>query len=344
MLELVTKPTTPTNYGDMAAAYEAVRGEGAGLCDLSAARGRLRVSGLEAVMFLNGLITNDMKTLPDGAWMKAAFPNAQGRLLAFARVLRQGDNFWLDTEAATAAKVAQIVGRFVFAGDFRVADETKSTVHFAVAGTEAAHLVSKVLGAQAACVTHGNSCVLEWQGVSVTVLRFQHTGTDGFDCIADAAHGPALWAALQAAGAQRIGAETFETLRLEAGIPRYGVDVDENTIVLETGQDEAVSYTKGCYIGQEIIARIHWRGHVAKRLAGIQCAGRANIKPDDEIRAPEGQVVGRVTSATFSPQLGCAIALGFVRYAHLAPETAIEIVTADGNVPARIVELPFVRQ
>jgi folate-binding protein YgfZ len=344
MSETAERPAIPKSYGDTAKEYQAVRGEGAGLFDLSA-RGRLRVSGTEAVMFLNGLITNDVKTLPDGAWMKAAFPNAQGRLLAMARVLRQGNEFLLDTEAATAAQVANIVGRFVFAGDFRVADEGPTTAHFALAGNNAAAIVSQVIGPQAACVTHGNSRVLDWQGHNITVMRFRHTGTDGFDCLVDATRGAALRDALKKAGAQSVGAEVWETLRIEAGIPRYGVDMDDTTVVLETGQDDAVSYTKGCYIGQEIIARIHWRGHVAKRLAGLQCARPAEIRRDAEIQSPEGQAIGRVTSATHSPQLGCAIALGYVRYAHLAPGTEVRIADANGQqTPARVVELPFIKQ
>ena len=117
------------------------------------------------------------------------------------------------------------------------------------------------------------------------------------------------------------------------------MDMDESTVVLETGQDNAISYTKGCYTGQEIIARIHWRGHVAKRLAGLLCEGRADLAPDDEIQTPDGKSIGRVTSATFSPQLGCSIALGYVRYAHLAPGTEVRI----GAAAARVVELPFIK-
>jgi folate-binding protein YgfZ len=342
MIEAAIRTVPPAHYGDQEAEYEAVRGEGAGLFDLSA-RGRLRVSGTEAVMFLNGLITNDMKTLADGAWMKAAFPNAQGRVQAFVRVLRQGYDYLLDTEPETRAKVAQLVGRFVFAGDFRVTDLADSVVHFGVSGGQSAQIMSRVLGADAAVTLHGSSRIVDWRGQDVTVMRFQNIGTDGFDCLVAAEHGPTLWAGFEAAGAQPIGAETYERLRIEAGIPRYGLDMDENTVVLETGQDHAVSYTKGCYIGQEIIARIHWRGHVAKRLVGLQCDTQADIKPDATISTPEGQNIGRVTSPAFSPRLGCTIALGYVRYAHLAPGTRVCLARGAGTVAAQVVELPFIK-
>ncbi len=342
MIEVLAVAEVPTIYSDAASEYAAVRGEGAGLLDLSA-QGRVRVTGLEAIMFLNGLITNDVKTLPDNMVMKAAFPNAQGRLQAMSHILRQSDEFLLMTEAVTAEKVAQLVGRFVFAGDFRVANETHATAQFIVAGAQAVQIMSAVLGVEAACLTHGHSSIIYWQDAPVTVLRLSRLSVDGFDCIIESAHAAALWRALIMAGAQPIGAETAEVLRIEAGLPRFGIDMDETSVVLETGQDDAVSYTKGCYIGQEIIARIHWRGHVAKRLAGLQCAGRAAIAPDAEIQTPEGKNVGRVTSATFSPQLGCTIALGYVRYAQLAPGTELHIVTGNETSPARIVELPFIK-
>lgn len=323
--------------------YQAVRGEGAGLIDLSDF-GRLRVTGLEAVMFLNGLITNDVKALPDNVSMKAAFPNAQGRLLAMARVLRQKDDFLIFTEPVTAHSVAQNVGRFVFAGDFRVTELTRTTAHFNISGHQAAQVMSAVLGVEPACLTQGHSAIVDWYGHAVTVLRLARFATDGFDCIIAGEHGPALRYALLAAGAASVSAETVETLRLEAGQPRYGVDMDANTVVLETGQDDAISYTKGCYVGQEIIARIHWRGHVAKRLAGLQCAAPADIAPRAEAYAPDGQLAGRITSAAFSPQLGTTIALGYVRYAHLAAGTQLSIVDRNAHqVAARVVELPFVR-
>lgn len=343
MMELIDTKTVTASLAETGEDYQAVRGEGAGLIDLSDF-GRLRVSGLEAVMFLNGLITNDVKALHDGGSMKAAFPNAQGRLLAMARVLRQKDDFLIFTEPTTAQSVAQNVGRFVFAGDFRVTELTRTTAHFNISGHHATQVMSAVLGVEPACLTQGHSTIIDWYGHAVTVLRLARFATDGFDCIIAGEHGPALRYALLDAGALSVNAETVEMLRLEAGQPRYGVDMDSNTVVLETGQDDAISYTKGCYVGQEIIARIHWRGHVAKRLTGLQCLAPADIAPRAEAHTPDGQLVGRITSATFSPQLGTTIALGYVRYAHLAAGTELVIIDRHAQkVAARVAELPFVR-
>jgi folate-binding protein YgfZ len=157
-----------------------------------------------------------------------------------------------------------------------------------------------------------------------------------------------LWDALAAAGARPVGQDALEVLRVEAGVARYGVDVDATNVVLEAGADEAVSYTKGCYVGQEIIARIHWRGHVAKRLAGLLPADEdgagASLTPGAKIKSADAsREIGRVTSVVFSPRLRKQIALGVVKYDFLAAGTEVLIEGGRGASPARVAGLPFVR-
>ena len=339
----------PANYGDAAAEYEAVRGgAGAGLFDLSA-RGRIEVSGAEATQFLNGLITNDVKTLAAGTWMNAAFPNVQGRLLAFARVVRRDDaqSFLFDTETATHAVVRKTLERFTLAGDFRVRDVTGETTHFSVQGARAADIVRAALGDEAAAVARGRVVTLGHDASHPTfIIRATHTGEDGYDLFAGNTEAHALWDALAAAGARPGGFEALDVLRIEAGVPRYGVDMSETSVVLETGIDDAVSFTKGCYIGQEIIARIHWRGHVAKRLAGLvleEDGGAAAATRDAKIRSADGKEIGRITSSVVSPRLGRPVALGYVKYDYLAPGTDVVIVDEDVERAARVVALPLVR-
>ncbi len=334
----------PLSYGDVLAEYAAVRDEGAGLVDLSS-RGRIEVGGAEAVQFLNGLITNDVKTLEDNSWMPAAFPNVQGRLLASVRVIRRGDSFLFDTESATHAVVLKTLERFTLAGDFRVRDVTHETAHLSVQGRDAARIVGAVLGESAANIPHRGALVLSWQNVDVTVIRATHTAEDGFDVIISAGEAPKLWEAFMGAGARPVGFGALEILRIEAGVPRYGVDMNETNVVLEAALDKAVSYTKGCYIGQEIIARIHWRGHVAKRLTGlILDDDEAMLVPrESKIKTPEGREIGRVTSSTFSPRLKREVPLGYVKYDYLAPGTGVLIATENGERAARVAEVPMVR-
>lgn len=332
----------PASYEGELAEYRIVREGGAGLLDLSS-RGLVEVSGTEAEMFLNGLITNDVKTLAEGSWMLAAFPNAQGRLVAFARVLRRGDSYLFDTEAATRDTVLKTLERFTLAGDFRVRDTGGETAQLSVQGARASAVIGETFGAEVALAERWRIRAAEWDGQTAHLIRATHTGEDGFDIFLSAEQAPSLWSALMAVGARPVGHDALETLRIEAGLPRFGLDMDETNVVTETGLDEAVSYTKGCYIGQEIIARIHWRGHVAKRLAGLIFEDEGEVSRGASVKSTDDKEIGRVTSWTFSPGLNRSIALAYIKYDYLAPGTVAHVVSGDGQRAARVVELPFVR-
>lgn len=332
----------PASYGDVMAEYSAVREEGAGLLDLSS-RGRIEIGGTEAVLFLNGLITNDVKTLAENSWMEAAFPNVQGRILAHARVLHIANTFLFDTEAVTREQIQKTLGRFTLAGDFRVTDITSESALLSVQGARASEVVSKVLGTDAAGVERNRITQVKWKDESVRVIRATHTAEDGFDLFMSAGEAPALWDALSSSGAHPVGFDALEILRIEAGSPRYGVDLDETKVVLETALDDAVSFTKGCYVGQEIIARIHFRGHVAKRLAGLALNANAEVRRDDKVRTAEGKDVGWITSVTRSPRLNQVVALGYIKYDYLTPGTPLLVVHDEAETEAHVAALPFVR-
>jgi folate-binding protein YgfZ len=351
----------PANYGDVLFEYAAVREGGCGVIDLSN-RGRILVSGTEAVQFLNGLITNDMKTLAENSWMPAAFPNVQGRLIASVRVIRLKDDqtgrnvcpvFLIDTEAATHESVLKTIERFTLAGDFRVTDVTSQTAMLSVQGRKAVEVVRTILSDAALALAPNGAGQLDWPETGendaarnsggVTVIRATHTSEDGFDLVVNADQAVSLAEALQNAGARPVGYEALETLRIEAGLPRYGVDMDETNVVTEAALDGAVSYTKGCYVGQEIIARIKYRGHVAKKLSGLAFEQAVKVESGAAIKATDGKDIGRLTSVTYSPYLGCTIALGFLKYDYLAPGTSVRITSGDEELPARVTELPFVK-
>ena len=290
-------------------------------------RGLIAVTGKEAVQFLDGMITNDMKTLVDGSQMTAAFPNAQGRLVAVVRVLRQGDRFLFETEGSTRERLYQNLFRFTFAGDFFVEDlsdqfsyfelfgPTRDIYHPEVGGTFA--------GAMAFEAGHGASYFVPGDQAG----RFCEFLVRRNGCVA-------------------VDDELYETLRIESGVPKFGVDIDETTIVPELGLDEMISYTKGCYVGQEIIARIHFRGHVAKQLSGLICEGdspqqaepRSPESASMELTSVDGKNAGRVTSQTFSPLLTRTIALAFVRYDYLSEGTELRLAERKCTVKT----LPFI--
>ena len=314
--------------------YEIVRDGGAGLIDLSELRGRIRISGSEATMFLNGLMTNDMKSLAANRWMASVFPTVQGRLIGAVRVIRGSEpSFLIDTETASHEAVLKTISRFTMAGDFKVADVTEETALLTVQGQLAGEVIEKVFGTSASEIpVNGVSEVRQ-----VTIVRATHTGENGFDILVDAAQKAELLQALEDGGAQPISDDTLEILRVEAGIARFGVDMDDTNVVPETNLDDAVSYTKGCYVGQEIIVRIKHRGHPAKKLTGLKFETDVQIESGAVINSTENQEIGRVTSAVISPRLG-SIGLGYVRYEQLTEGT--RVIVSDG-IEATVTALPF---
>lgn len=335
--------------GDKLSEYQAVRTEGTGLIDLSC-RARILVNGSEAIAFLNGLITNDMKTLAEKHWMPAAFPNVQGRLVASVRVIRlehSGETdksvsqFLLDAEGVSHGSILTLLNRFTLAGDFRVTDLTDELSMLSLQGKQALRIAQSVLGDIGASDNEVHQ--VRWQAASVTVVHATHTAEDGFDLFVPKQRAPALSNALIDAGARPVGLDTLEVLRIEAGLPRYNIDMDETNVVSETNLDEAISFTKGCYIGQEIIARIKYRGHVAKKLTGLSFAGTEKIEPGAKIFSSDEKEIGRVTSATFSPTLNRTIALAYVKYDYLAPGTNVRVAEGEAQQQATVTSLPFVR-
>jgi folate-binding protein YgfZ len=323
--------------------YSAVRNGGTGVIDLSS-RGRLLIGGSEAVMFLNGLITNDVKTLGPNEWMAAAFPNVQGRLLAAVRILHRPDGFLVDTESATLETVTQLLSRFTLAGDFRVTDLTSETAMLSIQGKNSAAVIRQACGDAAANVERQKIFAPQLENDSnLNIIRATHTAEDGFDLFIDANQSQAVRDSLITAGAQSLSPETMELLRIEAGIPLYRIDMDETNVVTETNLDDAVSFTKGCYIGQEIIARIKYRGHVAKKLAGVILDGEVSLKGGAKILSPDDKEIGRVTSSTFSPQLERTIAIGYVKYDYLEPGTDVKISTSEDQINGKIASLPLIR-
>ena len=286
-------------------------------------RGLIKVWGKEAVQFLNGLITNDAAKLADHAEMSAAFPNAQGRALALVRVKRIDDGFLFETEETTREKVYNNLFRFTFAGDFFVEDLSEKYRYFSMENGK-------------------------WKMENEETVEFQSSfGNDYFVPIETA---DTFVNQLQKQGLIEISDDLHEVLRIENGVPKYAVDVDETTIVPELG-DDAISYQKGCYIGQEIIARIHFRGHVAKKLTGIilsEPSAAANglisdkldlTEPQNaELKSPDGKNAGRVTSLAFSPKLNQIIGLAYVRYDYLASGTELKL----NEMTATVADLPFI--
>ena len=337
-------------------AYEAAR-RGAAFVDLSA-RGRIVLKGADRASYLQGLLTNDVAALGPGEGCYSAWLTPQGRLIADMAVVDLGGELLLDIDSGVTAMLVERLREFVFTEDVTVEDRTAAWAALAVHGPEAARIVANLLRpAEDGTLPEADALgrLPEHHRRSgrlgdapVAVVRSAEIGEVGFVLYHDAAATRPLAGALAAAGAAELDAETFALLRLEAGRPAFPADMDASTIPLEAGiESRAISQTKGCYVGQEVIVRVLHRGQgrVARRLVGLLLghddsppeAGAALLAPD-----PTGaEAVGTVTTARRSPALGRPIALGYVRRELAAPGTRLVAAGGDRRLPAVVTARPF---
>ncbi len=322
------------HYGDWLAEYAALR-EGAGLLDLSF-RGRLCVLGADAQRFLNGQVTNNVKDLQIGQGCYAALVSAKGKLHSDLHIYRLENEMLLDFEPGLSPSIVQRLEKFIIAEDVQVVDAAPSYGLLSAQGPRAAEVVGRLLP-RCTLPVHPSSLILH----PFPVTSSRRVRSQGLDIFLPVAGMKDAAAGLLAAGARLCGWQALETSRIEAGLPRFGADMDETTLAPEALDARAISYSKGCYIGQEVIARIRTYGKVAKSLRALKLGGGGQEAPASGTKLFLGEKeVGHVTSATWSPALQTVIALGYVRREASQTGTELEAHTSGGNIPARIVDLP----
>lgn len=294
-------------------------------------------------MWLQGLLTNDVMALAGGGACYAAWLSPQGRMITDADVLEVGGETWLDVPAAAAESLAARLDSMIFAEDVRV-QVPAAIVSIGIHGPEAPAVAERLLPGQAGLVHARRPFGLDTTDTSegaIVVLGSDHLGLPGLHAYLPPGAADALQDALAREGVPQLDDETAEILRVEAGRPAFTKDLTEDTIPLEAGiESRAISYTKGCYVGQEIIVRLRdlAHGRVARRLVGLLVEGEAAVAPGDSISIADRKV-GRVTSAVRSIALGRPIALGYVHRDHTAPGTVVQ-VGAEGR-QATVAALPF---
>jgi folate-binding protein YgfZ len=306
--------------------------EGCGLLDRSE-RGKLALTGLGAVEFLNGQVTNELGTLTPGEGCYAAFLTHKGKMLGDLRILAVGGQvgapaeLLLDTERVALQALFDMIRRFKVGFEVELHKRTLERGLISLIGPAA----ERIAGAAGLAHDEHANAPLDLTGIETLAVR-----TDvGIDLFCEAAATEPLAAALQERGAMPVGEQATECLRIERGRPRYGVDLDETVIPQEAGLNErAVSFTKGCYVGQETVARLHYRGKPNRHLRGLRLS-----EPTDqgqELHLGE-RAVGRLTSNAVSPRLG-PIALALVRR---EAEPGSVVSMGDSGATAEVVELPF---
>jgi folate-binding protein YgfZ len=309
--------------------YAALR-EGAAIGEI-APRGQIAVAGPDRLTFLHGLLTNDTASLAPGRGCYAAWLTPQGRMLCDLHVLESGDMVLLDVPAAETGAIAARLEQFHFSEDVQISVLTSLTAIW-LHGPAAPRTIGESYDAW---MQYQNARV-ELAGIPVVIARIDQLAVPGFVIYADNQHRDEVTAALSASGAVRATPASLEAARLEAAYPLFGIDMTSDTIPLEAGiEDRAVSMTKGCYVGQEVIIRVLHRGHgrVARKLVLLQLAGDA---PPHNAKAFSGdREVGFVTSAARSPRLG-TLALAYLHRDFVEPGTAVDVQVGDVRLRAHV--------
>jgi folate-binding protein YgfZ len=325
------------DYGDVEAEYRAAR-QAVALHDATY-REALRITGEDRISFLHGMVTQDVKGLAAGAATYAAMITVKGAMVADARLLRREADLLLDLEPGMGAKVLEFLGKFLISEDAELHEATGELGVLRLLGPRTAELLGAVAGGPFAPLPPDATRTFTLAGQEV--LAVGRPGQEGVDLLVPRGGLEAVWKALVAAGGafglKPLGWRAHEMLRVEAGVPRYGQDMVDTTIPLEANLTSAISYNKGCYIGQEVIARATFRGHMNRKLAGL-LLGSTEPAPGTELKK-DGKKVGWVTSVVRSPLKGQTVALGYVHRDHLEPGTVLAV--GDGPAEATVATLPF---
>jgi len=336
----------PRVYENIKMEYLAAKGTVA-LIDRSH-RGRLRVTGAKRFDLLNRLTTNDLRDIPPGGGARTAMLTAKGRIIDDLLLYAREDSFILVTSPGNGVRVREAIEKLRFRDDVTVEDETRGTAMIALVGPQSAHLLEAVApaAARAGLALH-HSVETQVSGARLLAARIDDLGGHGYHLISGAAEAPAIWSALLARGgpygASPCGEEAWEMLRIEGGIPRFGRELTQEHNPLEARLDASINWKKGCYVGQEVVARLDSRQKISKLLVGLWLEPGPVPEAGSPIEAADrpGSPIGSLTSVAPSLDFRRVIGLGYVRTDHAAPGSRVVVASPDDRVPAEVSDLPF---
>ncbi|HYX90683.1 MAG TPA: glycine cleavage T C-terminal barrel domain-containing protein [Myxococcaceae bacterium] len=322
------------HYGNPEVEYAAARSASV-LVDLSF-RDAIRVTGEERLSWFHGVCTNDIKGVPEWGTAYAAIVTVKGAMVADVRAFRRDVDLVLDLEPGTYESVREYLERYLISEDAELHDAHADLAVLGLVGPKSLEALTAAFGPDA---TPGGRLELEGRGIGVGQAL---AARSGIDVLIPRPLLPEVWSRLleagQRAGLRPSGMDALEAVRVEDGVPRFGQDLLETTIPLEADLAHAIDFQKGCYVGQEVIARATFRGHMNRKLTGL-LLGASPAEPRAELRR-DGKRIGFITSVVKSPARGEYVALGYVHRDHLAPGTVLEI--ASGPATATVHTLPFV--
>lgn len=324
------------HYGSVAVETERLQRQVA-LVDFSF-RDRLCLLGPDRVRFLNGQVTNDVKALVSGQGCYAALTTGKGRMVSDLNIHVLSEELLLDCEPGLGGPVAARLEHHLVADDVQIVDASPHYALFGLLGPEAVDTLAGLLPAR----PDGPWRQVHWNEAdcgTIYLIQMERYGEIGFDLFVPITGAAAWWRRLEAAvlarGGGLAGWDALENIRVERGIPRFGADLDEHTLPPEAGLEaKAISYSKGCYAGQEVIARIRTYGHVNRKLCRLRGPADAQVpwQPGDKLLQGDREI-GHVTSIGVSSALRSNIALGYVRRGTDSPGASLQVLTSAGPFP-----------
>jgi folate-binding protein YgfZ len=322
--------------------YAAIK-DHAGLLDLSWHK-VIEVSGRDRVRFLHGMVTNDIKALKAGEGCYAAMLNAQGKMLADMHLYCLPDTFLCIAGCDLAGKIVANLRKYIIADQVTVQDQSEQFSVLGVQGPGSFGFL-RSLGTMPDSVDLFNHFWAEIAGMEICICAVDRTGRGGFDFVVPSQNLVELWNFLAEVGKKAnvhpAGFTALNLHRIEAGISWYGVDVEESNLPIEARMESAISYKKGCYLGQEIIARATYRGHLNRKLLGVVLDGVEPATKGDKILFAEKEA-GWATSNIFSPALQKPVMMGYLRREAWEPGTKVRVEHQGRIIEGEVMELPFV--
>ncbi|HNV85499.1 MAG TPA: aminomethyltransferase family protein [Candidatus Omnitrophota bacterium] len=324
--------------------YSAVR-NAVGLIDLTS-RGKIRISGKDRLSFLHGILTQDIKNLRPGEGRYAALLDAEAHLAADFNVFAFDHHLLIDCQTVLTSKILRTFEKYLITEDVKPVDCTADFSWFGIEGPDAPELLARLTEKHLDSLephAHASGLI---QGVPAEIFRFSFSGGPGFYLLSEKAAGQNLFDLIlskgKPLGIAPFGESVLQTLRIEAGIPWYGIDFDEAIVLPEIGLDRAVSRTKGCYLGQESAAKIERAGGPEKKLTGFVIETR-DLPPLTRKIFRRNKEAGYLTSAVFSPFMGGNIALGYLQK-NACPGEELELEPSGSREFLKIHSLPFFRR
>ena len=325
---------TKAQFGDLTGEFRALVSD-AGIYELSS-RARISLTGSDRTRWLNGMVTNNIRDLQPGHGVYAFLLNPQGHILGDLDVYNRGESLLVDTDQQQLEKVLAVFDKYIIMDDVEVTNVTDRQSSVGIAGPKSSDFL-RAAGFEVPELKPLQFAETTWKHLGVTLVRGDNPRVESFELQIEPADVEKAHQALLKAGARSVGTEALDLLRIASGIPRYGVDIRERDLPQETEQGRALNFSKGCYVGQEIVERIRSRGQVRRKFTGFEVQGSLPAA-GSKIQA-DGKEIGEITSAASLPLAGGErrVALGYIRREAATPGKAVEA----GGRAATVANLPF---